>query len=105
MDWVHQDTIFPVGLHHTVALRHNAFFAHVVDPWGTQTLGHVDSDKVGHIHHMQLKMTVPVHKVGSSSVAVDVVAIGVGQGQSTKVELQAVVRQKVEVAACLLATC
>ena len=64
----------------------------------------MDSDKVGHIHHMQLKMTVPVRKVGSSSVAVDVVAIGVGQGQSTRVELQAVVRQKVDEAACLLAT-
>ena len=62
-------------------------------------------DKVDHIHHMQLKKTVPVHEVGSSSVAVDVAAIGVGQGQSARVELQAVGYQKVEEAACLLATC
>ena len=62
-------------------------------------------DKVDHIHHMQLKMTVPVHEVGSSSVAVDAAAIGVGQGQSARVELQAVGYQKVEEAACLLATC
>ena len=44
-------------------------------------------DKVDHIHHMQLKMTVPVHEVGSSSVAVDAAAMGVGQGQSARVEL------------------
>lgn len=65
----------------------------------------MSNDKVDHVHHTQLKMTVPVHEVGSSSVAVDVAAIGIFQGQSARVELQAVGYQKVEEAACLLATC